>query len=204
MSCSDKIARWNVVGIQGSLLSMVMQPLYIDSVVVGDLYKHTAIDRALNCRVPKINVTFSLDGFRTNRCVVHSTSRQFERSQTVLRAQGKEIITADAALCWYQGIKSSFALVAGRRQGSRTPKDTCQPAGLLTDICKVSIYRRFAELAKTVAPELDLQEKTYRQAKQLAVQYQKVKGELLLSKTFAAWSRCPEIYESFTLKDIQG
>ena len=37
MSCSDKMAAWNVHGIQGALGSYILQPLYIDAVVVGDV-----------------------------------------------------------------------------------------------------------------------------------------------------------------------
>lgn len=36
LSCSDKFARWNVVGLQGALLSLLLnEPIYFESVIVG-------------------------------------------------------------------------------------------------------------------------------------------------------------------------
>ena len=37
MSCSDKIARWNVLGIQGALGSLVLEPIYITEIVIGEV-----------------------------------------------------------------------------------------------------------------------------------------------------------------------
>jgi len=36
MSCSDKIARWSVLGVLGGFASMFLEPVYIDSVVIGE------------------------------------------------------------------------------------------------------------------------------------------------------------------------
>ena len=47
MSCSDKIARWNYIGVQGALLSLITHPVYFSSVIVGDIYHEIALERAL-------------------------------------------------------------------------------------------------------------------------------------------------------------
>lgn len=37
MSCSDKIAAWNYLGLQGALASRFLKPLYISTLIVGEV-----------------------------------------------------------------------------------------------------------------------------------------------------------------------
>ncbi|XP_018792392.1 PREDICTED: double-stranded RNA-specific editase Adar isoform X4 [Bactrocera latifrons] len=53
MSCSDKIARWNIVGIQGSLLASIIEPIYLHSIVLGSLLHPEHMYRAVCGRIEK-------------------------------------------------------------------------------------------------------------------------------------------------------
>ena len=51
MSCSDKMASWNITGVQGALLSMFIKPIFLTSIVVGKNYNHIHMARAMYTRV---------------------------------------------------------------------------------------------------------------------------------------------------------
>ena len=52
LTCSDKIATWSCVGLQGALLaSLLAEPVYLASVTVGRKFNQAILRRALCCRV---------------------------------------------------------------------------------------------------------------------------------------------------------
>src|SRR5258708_72836 len=63
MSCSDKIARWNVLGIQGAWGSRLLEPVYLSAIVIGEVPQETKetvredCERAFWARLGDINGT---------------------------------------------------------------------------------------------------------------------------------------------------
>ena len=57
MSCSDKLARWNVVGVQGAILSHIIDPIYLKTLVIGSVFHKAHLERAVHGRIEHLKVT---------------------------------------------------------------------------------------------------------------------------------------------------
>jgi Adenosine-deaminase (editase) domain len=77
-TCSDKMARWNYLGYQGSLLSSFLQePIYVTTVTIGRKFSSMTCRRAICCRLDA-HIRLS-----TNRASKKRAKMEYMRTDTV-------------------------------------------------------------------------------------------------------------------------
>ena len=183
-SCSDKILKWNALGFQGALLSKIMEPVYISSVVIGDseLFHHGHIARGICCRLT-CDPASQLE-------VSHP------RLLVVSNAPSRETFTdnarPDVSLHWTIGMDDPEQL---------NVSTGCLASGQPALICKRKLLESFYFLCR--AAKIDLAADTpYCVIKATAEEYQRKKEQLyseLEGRRFGRWVKKPPEVDNFSL-----
>ncbi|XP_052100074.1 double-stranded RNA-specific adenosine deaminase-like isoform X2 [Mytilus californianus] len=185
MCCSDKICKWNVLGLQGALLSSVMDsPLFLSSVVVGDVYNFNHLSRALCCRVKKQSPLIS--------SVMSSVTVNHPEIAISTICDLPEIgKSKPVSVNW--NIVDVTTEVTNGRTGKVSPdlylKSTPPDSGINSRLCKKELFC----LYKAILPFPRLMDRhtNYHKAKMSAEQYQAGKTNLyqtFIEKGYGKWA----------------
>ncbi|XP_046803479.1 double-stranded RNA-specific editase Adar isoform X5 [Lucilia cuprina] len=186
MSCSDKIARWNIVGIQGSLLSSIIEPIYLHSIVLGSLLHPEHMYRAVCGRIEK-----SIQGlpppYHLNKPRLAQLTSSEPRNQAKAPNFGINWTTGDTEV----EVVNSLTGKTVNNQISR--------------ITKQMFFRKYGSLVKNLPglPEKKIQT-DYGQTKAKVKDYQIAKRELFAAfrrEDLGNWLKKPQEQDEFALPE---
>ncbi|KAG7281535.1 hypothetical protein CRUP_007569 [Coryphaenoides rupestris] len=146
LSCSDKLARWGVLGFQGALLSHYLQgALYFSAVVVGKCaYEHQALLRAVVTRCA--HVSGLPEGFSVCPPTLLQSSLEFScsQAQTELRHQATQgrVSPCGAAISWCDVLDEPLDVTANGYKHGVTKKALGTPKARSL-LCKVELFHSF-------------------------------------------------------------
>lgn len=200
MSCSDKVARWCCVGLQGTLLSCFIKPIYLNSLVLGSLFHPHHLYRAVCGRIQN-SVQSLPPPFMLHRPMMGRATSLESRSSA-------KAPSFSASWCSSSANVEIVNAVTGKLE--------CGQPSLL---CKQSMFARWQYLVKRLPimpmhcdevdeiPELpqDLRNMFYNEAKQLCPTYQLAKERLF--KAFekgklGRWIKKPVEQDQFICEDV--
>ena len=110
-TCSDKLARWNLLGLQGSLLSSLFSaPIYMDTMTVGRKFSAMSCRRAVCCRIGESVQNGTHGMFKLQHPAIMGTSVYLDEDGVIDMSEQKPIgqnVRFYSSQCYVTWMKDS-------------------------------------------------------------------------------------------------
>lgn len=206
MSCSDKIFKWTVLGIQGALLMLLLdKPVYVTTIIIGQCpYSQEAMKRAICGRFQgKFEGLQLPKGFAVHTPELLQSRVEFPHSRSYVSStvpDSCKLMPTPTSIIWSDTrihTESQEVSTNGRRLGC-TKKNVGTPKSWVS-ICRKAISNHVLDLVKDKVLKLeDLSHVSYRDLKFYSKAYLQA-WDNLRAECLPNWTEKPRHLQDFKI-----